>query len=747
MKKVCLFALALSLALTALLLVGCGHTHEFTREVVNERYEKVKVTCGQEGEYYKSCACGEAGTETFTVLRYSHDFGEAVSNGDGTHSRTCSRDATHITVFDCTGGTATCDALAVCKDCGGEYGTLAPCDYDENGICKNCELPIPTEGLAFTLTDGGYAYELLGAGVSTDTEISVPAYYKGLPVVRVAAIAFYGNKTVTKIYLPNTVREIGSEAFCDASNLTYVRAGAALESIEKSAFASCTSLLALDRATCLRKIGANAFYNCTSLASAPLCDTLEEVGDGAFYGAQALTFTEFSHTRYLGSPNNAYLYLYRVSDLYLESYEIHPDCRFIANGAFRNCEKVTEITIPDSVIGIGASAFEKCKGLLSVKIGNGVRVIPDSAFSYCTHLQTATLGDNVTHIEYCAFYYCERLQTLTVPDTLIYVNASALTYAYNLNYNKNADGHWYLGNGHNPYVLFVSVGGSNTRVTERIEDGCRVIAHGAFFHTKTRLQTLILPASLKGIVAGAFNMASIPSEVLFLGTPDDWAMIHFSGYSANPITEKNEDGKYPTLSFNGEVAKDLTFSTATAINPYAFYKCQTIESVTLGPQLTYVGTNAFADSSITSLVSLGTKEIGYGAFYNCKALEEVTLAETTEIIEADAFRDCDALEEITLPDRVQKIGTYLFQSCDALKSVTLGERISYLSPYLFEYCYSLETVNVRGVLRGAGNGPFVFVNADLVIHYAGTMKEWQALNCLIPYQATVHCADGDILPG
>ncbi len=55
-----------------------------------------------------------------------HDWGDWTSNGDGTHTRTCSRDATHTETGDCTGGTATCMAKAECETCGGAYGETDP---------------------------------------------------------------------------------------------------------------------------------------------------------------------------------------------------------------------------------------------------------------------------------------------------------------------------------------------------------------------------------------------------------------------------------------------------------------------------------------------------------------------------------------------------------------------------------------------------------------------------------------------
>ncbi len=110
--------------------------HSFTTEKAEAQYLKAGSTCTEQAEYYKSCAVcglsskGTAGEATFfsgNIL--SHDYGAWTSNGDGTHTRVCTRDASHTETKDCHGGTATCTAKAICEDCGGAYGEMAAHDF------------------------------------------------------------------------------------------------------------------------------------------------------------------------------------------------------------------------------------------------------------------------------------------------------------------------------------------------------------------------------------------------------------------------------------------------------------------------------------------------------------------------------------------------------------------------------------------------------------------------------------------
>ena len=59
----------------------------------------------------------------------NHDWNAWVSNGNGTHTRTCKRDSAHKENGTCSGGKATCTSKAVCEVCRTTYGDTAPHDY------------------------------------------------------------------------------------------------------------------------------------------------------------------------------------------------------------------------------------------------------------------------------------------------------------------------------------------------------------------------------------------------------------------------------------------------------------------------------------------------------------------------------------------------------------------------------------------------------------------------------------------
>ena len=110
--------------------------HSYTAEVAEAKYLKSEADCGHAAVYYKSCTgCGESSKDTEFEATFTHgeplghDWGAWTSNGDGTHTRVCARDAAHTETKNCHGGTADCTHKPVCEDCGAEYGTGTNHDF------------------------------------------------------------------------------------------------------------------------------------------------------------------------------------------------------------------------------------------------------------------------------------------------------------------------------------------------------------------------------------------------------------------------------------------------------------------------------------------------------------------------------------------------------------------------------------------------------------------------------------------
>ena len=85
--------------------------------------------CNRCNRYYDES--GNEITDLTIPTNDNHDWNAWVSNGDGTHTRTCKRDSGHKENGTCSGGTATCTTKAVCEVCKTTYGDTAPHTYGE----------------------------------------------------------------------------------------------------------------------------------------------------------------------------------------------------------------------------------------------------------------------------------------------------------------------------------------------------------------------------------------------------------------------------------------------------------------------------------------------------------------------------------------------------------------------------------------------------------------------------------------
>jgi len=81
---------------------------------------------------------------------------------------------------------------------------------------------------------------------------------------------------------------------------------------------------------------------------------------------------------------------------------------YIGNYAFADCNSLSIVEIPDSVVEIGEYSFADNGSLKTVKLGSNVCVIRNGAFSESV-LEEIVIPKSVTQIQNGAFSYCERL--------------------------------------------------------------------------------------------------------------------------------------------------------------------------------------------------------------------------------------------------------------------------------------------------------------------------------------------------
>lgn len=95
--------------------------------------------------------------------------------------------------------------------------------------------------------------------------------------------------------------------------------------------------------------------------------------------------------------------------------------------AFKDCQTIKSVVIPESITTIREDAFDNCVNLERVKIEEGVKVIGEGAFSGCKDLKEIKIPSSITSIEKFTFYDCLRLEKVELPQELTSIGYGAFS--------------------------------------------------------------------------------------------------------------------------------------------------------------------------------------------------------------------------------------------------------------------------------------------------------------------------------
>ena len=97
----------------------------------------------------------------------------------------------------------------------------------------------------------------------------------------------------------------------------------------------------------------------------------------------------------------------------------------IFESAFKDCSRLTEVTMSELIIAIGENAFRNCTNLTKVSIPTTVTTIGDKAFYDCSSLTELTIPEGVTTIGQRTFYGCKNLTKVTIPESVTSIGEKA----------------------------------------------------------------------------------------------------------------------------------------------------------------------------------------------------------------------------------------------------------------------------------------------------------------------------------
>ena len=344
----------------------------------------------------------------------------------------------------------------------------------------------------------------------------------------------------------------------------------------------------------------------------------------------------------------------------------------IGYNAFRECDALTSVTIPDSVTVIKEHAFDDCSNMTDVAIPGSVTSIGDSAFRECDALTSVTLPDGILSIGAMAFYSCDEITSIDIPKSVTTIGDEAFNCCNNLNsLTVNANNSNYSTENDVLFdkekTLLIQYLRAKRKTSYSIPDTVREIGYSAFYNS-SNLKSIWLPNNLESIADKAFCGCSsltgitIPNGVTAIGNEA------FASCS-----------KLLTVAIPDSV---------TSIGNDAFKPCKSLISITVGDNNEYYASDngvlydkkqkalllyPSANNNNSYVIPDGVMTIGKMAFYSCKSLTDVTIPDSVTSIGNNAFASCSALTSITIPDSVTSIGNNALDNCKSLTSITVDE--------------------------------------------------------------------------
>ena len=239
-------------------------------------------------------------------------------------------------------------------------------------------------------------------------------------------------------------------------------------------------------------------------------------------------------------------------------------------------------------------------------------------------------------------------------------------------------------------------------------------------------------------------------RVFYEGTVVDWcktsfAIDDFNSCKSNPMLLSKENF---FLDQDGDwyQPKELVIpDTVSEIKDYQFASLKNLKTIVISDSVTRIGFAAFKNCSALEELTIpfvgessdsvfngyfgyifGANKYIDNQIYVPSTLKELSITNAT-MIDTGAFKGCTKIETISISDTVTTIKNYAFEACSSLTSIRLPNSLLNIGEGAFKYCDSLQYLIMPTNVKTIKKTIFEGILSTPLIYYLGTLDQWNQI--------------------
>lgn len=260
-------------------------------------------------------------------------------------------------------------------------------------------------------------------------------------IQKIENLAFANCKSLRSFIVPKDVTQISEGTFLNCESLSNITLRNEITAIESSAFAGC-GLTEIQLPSGITSIGEEAFAG-NKFTEIIIPSGVSKLGAGAFSGCGLLQSISVEENNNNFSASNGVLYDKVGTTLLLcpggkeGSYTLPRRTTKIAESAFKDCKKITELILPSGLTTIGDKAFSGMN-LTNIEIPAELERLSPDAFAYCSKLTEITVDEENTVFAAADGVLCDKnkekvlvcppgLEKIVLSEKIKSIEAGAIT--------------------------------------------------------------------------------------------------------------------------------------------------------------------------------------------------------------------------------------------------------------------------------------------------------------------------------